>query len=200
MTTEAYIDRVKDNLKNSDEQQAVRNILALEKLRDASPLVDLIHGDSRQLIDDINLRYNDDDELADEAQIKEVSKEIAHEVVGKIRKYLDDWDAGNTYKYSFKLNISFGRFKDAHGGIENIEAYRTDLPLHTVDQAIQAAKEWDSTLLERVVFYPDQAVGHKRGSVDVIYRISDSRGKLISDGNIYRSSELVCTWNNNLYH
>lgn len=198
MTPQAYIDHVKEKLKITDKQQAIRDIIALEKPRDAPPIVDLIHGDSLQLVDDLDLRYNEDDELADEAQIMKVSKEIAHEVVGKIKRYLDDWDADNTYKYTFKLYVSFGRFKDAHGGIENIDAFRTDLPLQTADQAIQAAKEWGSALLERVVFYPDQAVGHKRGVVQVIYKISDSRGKVIAHGNMYQHSELVSTWQNNI--
>lgn len=200
MTPQEYINLVTDKLKNDDAQQAVRDIIAINKPDNTPPIIDLIHGDSLQLEDDPDLKYNDDYELADEAHVRKVSAEIASEIVVKIKRYVADWSAGNTYKYSFKLSATYGRFKDAHGAIERIEIYKKEPELETVQQAIQAAKEWNSTLLERVIFYADQATGHKRGSVTIVYKITDSHGKLIALGSIsgQDAAELVCTWQNNI--
>lgn len=198
MTPQEYINLVADKLKNDDGPQAVRDIIAIQKPDNTLPIIDLIHGDSLQLESDY-VKYNDDYELADEAHIAEASKEIAREVIEKIKKYLRDWDAGNTYKYSFKLSASYGRFKDAHGAIEHIEVSRKEPELETAQQAILAANQWNQTLLERVVFYADQETGHKRSSVTIIYKITDSQGTLISLGTISgQDAEYVSTWQNNI--
>lgn len=198
MTPQEYINLVADKLKNDDGPQAVRDIIAIQKPDNTLPIIDLIHGDSLQLESDY-VKYNDDYELADEAHIAEASKEIAREVIEKIKKYLRDWDAGNAYKYSFKLSASYGRFKDAHGAIEHIEVSRKEPELETAQQAILAANQWNQTLLERVVFYADQETGHKRSSVTIIYKITDSQGTLISLGTISgQDAEYVSTWQNNI--
>lgn len=199
MTPQEYITLVENALKNDDEQQAVREIIAIQKPDNTPPMIDLIHGDSLQLENDDDIKYDDDYELADEAHITNASKEIAHAIVAKLKKYLADWDAGNTYKYSFKLSARYGRFKDDHGAIEHIEVNKEEPDLETAQQAIQAANEWNNTLLERVVFYADQETGHKRSSVTIIYKITDSQGNSISLGTFSGpSAKYVSTWTNNI--
>lgn len=171
MNDKDYIEKVKTILTTGkDDTELVAQIASLEVPQDADPLVALIHGDSGQLQHVANSALYDDIAPPSDEEIKEFENEISKEILAKTRKYLDDWSEGNEYHCSFGLTTTYSAFKNEHGDIEHIEAAMR-IDAKTVSEALEACKDWEARLLERVAFYADQQRGHKRSSVEITYKI-----------------------------
>lgn len=194
MNESDYIMLVKSTV---DEPDGILKIAAIELPIDTSPLLALIRGDAQQLQHDLDYANNHDPTDPDEDEIRELAREVSMQIISKIKRYLSDWDSGNTYQYGFKIKATYGAFKNEHGDIEYIDVIQRDPGVKTVSGAVKAARTWQSHLLERIKLYPNQETGHKLISVDPTYIIRDSYGIKIAAGTMrFKDGRDISTWLN----
>jgi hypothetical protein len=193
-----YIELVKATLNTSeDKAECITQISALSLPNNASPLVVLVHGDSQQLQNAINYAKNDDPASLNDDEIAELSTDLSDKITQKLKRYLADWDSGNTYHYQFSLKAIYGAFTSNPGDVEYIEIRKHDKTIKTVHEAIQSAKEWQSHLSERIKLYPDQEIGYKLISVKPTYIIRDENLQKVAAGTLQGDDEFgVSTWLN----
>lgn len=198
MNDKNYIDQVKAVLNLSDNNvDKVQKIYELVPPKNSSPLVVLIHGDSQQLADATEYARNDDPANPSDEEINELQERLATQILEKVNKYLADWDAENMYHYSFSLKATYGSFKNEQGEVEYVDVIKSDSTLKTVVEAVQAAKQWQDRLFERIVFYSEQEVGHKQISVKPIYIIRDTKRNHIASGILeFDDEQGISTWLN----
>jgi hypothetical protein len=193
-----YIEQVRSVLNSSDNDvDKVQKIYALIPPENSTPLVVLIHGDSQQLEDNTKYARNDDPANPSDKEINELQKRLAMQIVEKVGKYLADWDAENVYNYSFSLKATYGAYKNDQGEVEYVDVIKSDNALKTIPEAVQAARQWQNRLLERITLYTEQEVGHKQISVKPIYTIRDAKRNHIASGTLEFDDERgVSTWLN----
>ena len=200
MNEEYYMQQVElilDMHEVADER--VDKISKLSLPDDASPLAILIHGDSRQLLEATKYAQQDDPYTPSVEEVQKLRKNLSQEIIKKLQKYLADWRVGNGYHFIFELRASYSRFVGEDGAIEDIDIHGRNLVACTIDDAVHAAQEWESTLLNRIVLYSDQEIGHKRISVRPIYTIFDTHNARIAAGFIaFGDHRGVSTWVNQL--
>lgn len=198
MSETAYIDQVKSllNHPNKDSSECITAISLLPIPDNANPLLVLIHGDSEELRNAINYANDYDPASPSADEIRQLSDNVSEKIITKIKNYLNDWDKRNLYKYSFSLKATYGSFKNSQGDMEYLRVFK-DLSQATLGEAIMAAKEWSTHLLERVLFYTEQETGHKQISVKPIYRVLDAHSKQIAAGTLeFDDEQGVSTWLN----
>lgn len=121
MNDTTYLKHVNALLKSSEARaDLVQKIRNLQLPEIDNPLVALIHGDSKHL--EFATKYaqiNDPANPSDE-EINSMREELATETLGKINKYLADYNSGNLYHYSFSLAATYGAFKNERGDVEYV--------------------------------------------------------------------------------
>ncbi len=198
MNDKNYIEQVRSALNSSDDNaESIKRVSELTLPNDANPLLALIHGDSQQLEYATNYARNDDPANPSDGEIEELSNRLSKEIFMKLQKYLADWDDGNHYYYSFQLKATYGAFKNNQGEVEYIDVYKINSDIKTVKEAVQVAKDWENTLLERIIIYVDQETGHKRISTKPVYTILDTHHTKITTGNLeFDDEQGMSTWLN----
>ncbi len=157
----------------------------------------MIHGDSQQLQSAVDYAKNYDPASPSDKEIENLIDKLSDKITQKLERYLANWNSGNTYHYSFSLKATYGAFKNDHGDVDYIEICKRDVAINIVSEAIQAATEWESHLLERIVLYTDQEIGHKRISVKPTYVIRDKNLLKVAAGTFQGDDEFgISTWLN----
>lgn len=177
----------------------VTKISGLTLPADPSPLVMLVYGDSQQLPEATKYAQQDDPCTPSAEEVQTLRKNISKEIIKKLQKYLADWNAGNVYHFIFELRASYGRFVGKNGDVEYITIHHEIPNTHTIEEAAFAAREWERTLLDRVILYTDEEIGHKYISVRPVYTILDTHDTKIAAGFIaFGDHRGVSTWVNQL--
>lgn len=200
MNNRKYIEQIKAIVDSSiDRIERIEQVAALILPEDADPLVSLIHGDAQQLEHDTDYAKNYDPAAPNEQEIRELREHLAAQIEEKIKKYLADWDANNFYYYTFSLRATYGAFKNKQGDKEFIDIIKHCFEVKTIKDAVRAATQWESQLLERIVLYEKQEIGHKQISVKPIYTISDTKLNRIASGVLeFDDEDGISTWLNQI--
>lgn len=197
MSEKDYINNVKAILESRQgSNEKVIKIATLSLPEQANPLIVLIHGDSQQLQWETTYAQENDQDPYSEAEITQLSAEVAEDVIAKINKYLHDWDDENYYNYQFTLSASYGAFVNNTPETEYLDISKK-VKARTVHEAVVLAKEWEDRLLERVILHKEQEIGHKLLGVTPHYIIRDMHYLKIASGTLnFESEEGISTWVN----
>ena len=198
MNAEKYIDAVKAAL-DSDVTIAdkIAAVAALELPHNAPPLTVLIHGDSQQLESDVSYAEGYDPSHPDEEEVGELVNDVSATIIKKLKRYMSDWDSGNTYQYVFQIKASYGASNNEQGDVEYVDIIKSCPDVKTVAEAVKAARDWQSRLLERVNLYQNQERGHRLLSVKPTYVIYDKNLLEIAAGTLQGDDEFgISTWLN----
>lgn len=198
MNDQEYIDAVKAAL-GSDETIAdkIAAVAALELPHNAPPIIALIHGDSLQLESDASYAEDYDPYRPDREEVGELIDDVSATIINKLKRYMSDWDSGNTYRYAFQIKASYGAFKNEHGDVEYVDIIQKHPDVQAVAEAVKTAEDWRSHLLERVKLYQNQEIGHKLISVKPTYIIYDKNLLKIAAGTLQGDDEFgISTWLN----
>lgn len=180
-----FIEQTRTLLKSGDSVGAVAAISKLPLPEDACPLIILINGDCEEYnsMDRYVTEYDD----PTEEELKDFRQRLSEKVIGKLRQYLQDWDDGDMYRYSFSLSYGLtgleAGFQDAYH-VEHISVTKNYIGAKTIPEALAAAKEWEAQLLGNIVLYKDQERGHKGGGVSPHYVIKNRAGITIASGSL----------------
>lgn len=183
-----YINKVKGIINSKEgDLDIVESIANLELPPEPTAVESLIYGESKQIerVKEYFESATDDDlDVEDPAA-------VAATIVSKLKSYVDDFNSGIEYKFSFQLQANYQHFIEANIATEYLSLIRPITSARNISQALEELTIWEKDLPKKLPLFKNDKRDCLLISAKPIYQIRAYKDGMviISDGIVEHGDE-----------